>query len=418
MAVTPPRIPTYRLERALYRRGDLENPLVYRGPWGPGGPTPDNLTQPLRRAITLRFYDRSKTLVRMLSTNAQRGLVTSLAWELTNQGCGTCSLGLVEDIGLEHDYRIDVHLWNQAEPVYSGFLLRPPGDGGTDRIFAYEFQGGRQLLDRVYVTATYGSQSVLAIVLDVLRQAELRLPVAFNASKVDTIAYSTVGELKFLRMPLSKVLNQLADLAGGYEWGVDHQAEFFFRAPSTEVDLHTWVGRHLQTYAPGQDYSEICNRLYIKTGKVRSDLDPSDTFYKTNWLPDFVEDAGPGSSQDVYGLREGEYSAPSVLNLVDALVAGTVELGRRKGPRKFATVSGLTYEGVTPSVSGQARIVGRGGAELTYPKKRLRYSAEGSRVRVDLELGDFDDSPGDIVGRLAAAAAAENLARQQSQQQL
>lgn len=418
MAVTPPRIPTYRLERAIYRRGDLENPLVYRGLWGPGGPTPDALTQPLRRAITLRFYDRAGTLVRQLGTNAQTGYITALAWDLTNQGCGTCNLTVTEDLGLQFDYRVAVHLWNQVEPTWSGFLLRDPSTGGTSRLFSYEFQGGRQLLDRVYVTATYGSQSVLAIVLDVLRAAELRLPIAFNEGKVDTIAYSTVGDLKFLRTPLSKVLSQLSDLAGGYEFGVDHQAEFFFRAPSSTVDLHTWVGKHLQTYTPGNDYSEICNRLYIKTGKVRSDLDPADPFYKTNWLPDYVEDAGPGSSQDLYNLREGEYSAPSVLNLVDALVAGTVEMNKRKNPRRFASVSGLTYDGTNLSTAGQARIVGRDGTEQTYPKKRLRYTVDGARISVELELGDFDDSPGDIVGRLAAAVAGENLARQQSQQQL
>lgn len=418
VALDLPQIPTYRLERAIYRRGDLEHPLLYRGLWGPGGRSPEALSQPLRRAITLRFYDRAGTLVRVLSTNAQRGYLTALSWEITNQGCGLCNLTSTEDLSLSFDYRVSVHLWNQSSPVYSGYMLRDPATGGTDRVFSYEFQGGRQLLDRVYVTATYGAQSVLAIVLDQLRAAGQRLPIAFNEAKIDTIAYSTVGDLKFLRMPLSKVLSQLADLAGGYEWGVDEDAEFFFRAKSEDVDMHTWVGKHLQTYTPGADYSEICNRLFIKTGKVRSDLAATDPYYKTNWLPDAVEDAGPGSSQDVYGLREGEYSAPSVLNLVDALVAGQVELNRRKGPRRFASVAGLTYEGTPFSVTGQARIVGRDGSELVYPKKRLRYALAGERITLELELGDFDDTPGDLMGRLAAAAAAENLARQQSQQQL
>lgn len=415
VAVEFPRIPVYRLERAQYRRGDLDNPLIYRGLWGPAGLGPGPLEQPNRRALTLRFYDRDGLLHRVLSSNAQQGFILGLNWDISDVGCGQLDLKLSEDIGLEYDFRCDVHLWNQLTPVYSGFLAELPDPGSTERVISYTFLGGYHLLDRVYVTASYQAQPVYGIVVDVLNQAAARLPITVEALKIDPIAYSTVGELKFLRTKLTAVLKQLASLAGGYSWGVDSEAQLFFQAPSSEVDLHTWVGKHLETYVPRTDYREIITRLYIKTGKVRSDLDPADPLYKTNWLPDYLDDA---AAQDLYGIREGEYSAPSVLNLVDALVAGQVELDRRKAPRRFAQVTGYTFAGTVPTVRGQARIVGRNGQELTYPKKRLRYAVDGSRVKVDLELGDYDATPGDLIGRLAATEAAEQLARQQSQHQL
>lgn len=415
MAIEFPRIPVYRLERAQYRRGDLENPLVYRGLWGPAGLGPGPLEQPNRRAITLRFYDRDGLLRRVLSSNAQQGYLLGLDWEISDVGCGQCNLKLSEDLGLEYDWRLDVHLWNQLVPVYSGFLVELPSAGTTERIASYTFVGGYYLLDRVYITGTYSGQSVYGIVADVLSQASARLPIALNTLKLDSITYSTFGELKFLRTKLTAVLKQLASLAGGYSWGVDSETEFFFQRPTTEVDMHRWVGKHLETYVAREDYRDVVTRLYIKTGKVRSDLAPTDPLYKTNWLPDFLDDA---PAQELYKIREGEYSAPSVLNLVDALVAGQVELDRRKAPRRFASVTGMTFDGEVPSVRGLARIVGRGGQELTYPKKRLRYNVDGSRVKVDLELGDYDPTPGDILGRLAATEAAEQLARQQSQQQL
>lgn len=417
MAITPPDIPAYRLQQAQYRRGDLENPLIYRGLWGPGSLGPGELVQPSRRAITLRFYDRDGLLVRVISSNAQQGYLLGLSWDTSDVGCGQCDLKVSEDLGLSHDFRCDVHLWNQILPIYSGFLLQEPSAGSTERVFAYSFWGGYHLLDRVYVTATYSAQSVYSVVLDVLQQAGLRLSgrVKLNRDKVDYIAYNLSGNLKFLRTKLTAVLKQLAQLAGGYSWGVDAEGDFFFRAPSTEVDLHSWVGKHLETYVPRQDTSQIVNRLFVKTGKVRSDLDPTDTFYKTNWLPDALDDE---ASQAIYGIREGEYSAPSVLGLVDALVAGQVELDRLKVPRQSATVSGLTFDGTVHQVRGKARIIGRGGAEQTLPKKRLRYSVEGGRVKLELELGDFDPTPGDLIGRLAASEAAEALTRQQSQQQL
>ncbi len=415
VAIEFPRIPVYRLDRAQYRRGDLDNPLIYRGLWGPAGLGPGPLEQPSRRAITLRFYDRDGLLRRVLSSNAQHFPLVGLSWDVSDVGCGQLDLKLSEDIGLEFDYRCDVHLWNQLTPVYSGFLVEEPAPGSTERIAAYTFLGGYYLLDRVYITGTYTAQKLYGIVVDVFNQAAARLRVTVNSLKIDPVTYTTFGDLKFLRTKFTAVLKQLAALAGGFSWGVDAEGEFFFQAPTDEVDLHTWVGKHLETYVPRVDTRDVVTRLYIKTGKVRSDLPTTDTFYKTNWLPDQLDDA---PAQAIYGIREGEYSAPSVLNLVDALVAGQVELDRRKVPRRFASVTGMTFAGEVPTVRGQARIVGRGGQELTYPKKRLRYSVEGSRVKVDLELGDYDPTPGDLIGRLAATEAAEQLARQQSQQQL
>lgn len=415
MAVEFPRIPVYRLERAQYRRGDLDNPLIYRGLWGPAGLGPGPLVQPNRRAITLRFYDHAGLLTRVLSSNAQQGYILGLDWEISDVGPGQCNLKTSQELGLGFDYRLDVHLWNQLTPVYSGFLVEDPSPGSTERVASYTFLGGYHLLDRVYITATYSAQSVYGIVADVLSQAQARLPIALNALKLEPVTYSTIGELKFLRTKLTAVLKQLAALAGGYNWGVDSETEFFFQKPSQEVDMHRWVGKHLETYVARNDYRDIITRLYIKTGKVRSDLPADDPLYKTNWLPDYLDDA---PAQEIYKIREGEYSAPSVLNLVDALVAGQVELDRRKVPRKFASVTGMTFDGEVPTVRGQARIIGRGGEQLIYPKKRLRYSVDGSRVKVDLELGDYDPTPGDLIGRLAATEAAEQLARQQSQQQL
>lgn len=414
MAIEFPQVPAYRLDRAIYRRGDLDNPLIYRGLWGTGGLGPGQLVQPNRRAITLRFYNRDGLLTRVLSSNAQHGYLVSLSWDVSAAGCGQCDVHTTEELDLEFDYRCDVHLWNQLDPVFSGFLLENPRPGTTERIAQYTFYGGYYLLDQVYITATYAPQSVYGIVVDILRQATARLPIALNLLKIQTTTYNTSGELKFLRSKLTSVLKQLADLAGGYSWGVDADSEFFFQAPSDDIDMHTWVGKHLDTYVPREDTRELCNKLYIKAGKVRSDLPSDDPFYKTNWLPEPLEDE---ESQGLYRVREGEFSAPSVLNLVDAARAGQVELDRRKVPRRYATVTGLTFDGTVPAATGKARIVGRNGVEFIYPKKRLRWTVDSARIRIDLELGDYDPTPGDLFGRLAATQAAEELARQQSQQQ-
>lgn len=407
------RVPLYREEGVGYR----QNPsLIYRGvkQYLAGGSV--ELGQPHRRAVTLRIYNRNDILVRMLSSNAQVFPVSGLDWEVLDTGCGQFTLTATQDLGLEHDYRVDIHLWNNPEPVYAGFVQRRPLPGTTERRWEYAGYGGFALLDRVYFTRSYGVQPVRSIVIDVAKTIEQRQRVVYDDQEIALTNYSTVGELKFLRASAKEVVQQLADLAGGYEWGVDARRRFFFRPQATEADMHLWYGKHLETYIPQEDSSRIVNRLYVQAGKVRSDLDPGDLFYKTNWIPE--GELNDPDSQAKYGVREGTFAAPSMLSLIDAMRAGDVELKRVRNPRQYARVSGLEYAGQTIAVDGLARIVGRGGREMILPKKRISYSLVKGRVKVECDLGDVDVTPATWVAQLAAASARESLIRQVSQNQL
>ena len=99
-------------------------------------------------------------------------------------------------------------------------------------------------------------------------------------------------------------------------------------------------------------------------------------------------------------------------------MAATVYLAQKSKPRQYASVRGLIYNGERLSCVGQARIVGRDGNQLILPKKKLKFKLTSTGVDVDLELGDLDYTTAVVVSRLAAAAAGESLARQNSQKQL
>lgn len=409
-------VPIYRQTDLIYRRDRDGVPLIYRAIWGPPAPSAEPIRQPNRRAVTLRVYDRDGVLQHILSSNAQRFELGDLGWEMLDNGCGNAQLELARDYRIEQDWRVDVHLWNSPTPCYSGFVVVLPDPGTTERTWKYEVQGGIGLLDRVYVSSTYEGQPVSAIALDLLQQVESRLPqLRVFPTDVEPTLYSTQGVLRFLRTPVKQALQQVSDLAGGYLWGVDERRRMFFRAPSQEVDYHNWVGRHLRTYVPRADYGEIVNELYVKAGKIRDDLDPSDPYHKTNWLPDQLISE---QSQQDYGLRQGEYSAPSVLSLIDAAWAGGNELARVSKPRQYARVDGLIYRGTPVTAGGNARIVGRNGRQLTLPKRRLRFALAQGAVEISLELGDMERTVADRIWQLTAREAKESLARQQSQQQL
>ena len=409
-------VPIYGHPLLRYRRQvpDTPNATIYRD-LGGLDLSSYNLNQPFRRAVTLRFYDTQDILQAVVSSNAQYCPILALKWDDLDSGSGSFDLELATDLGLARGWRLDIHLWNNQAPAYSGFIQQKPTAGSTDRTFKYGGYGGLALLDRVFVTATYPAQPVSSIANQLARLAEQRVRIQVFDSQIASSSYSTLGDLKFLRTPVKQALEQCAQLAGGYEWGIDANRRFFFRPAPTETDWHGWVGKHLETFVPEEDSSKIANRIYIKGGKVRGDLAADHPLYKTNWLEDVIEDT---DSQALYGVCEDDFSAPATLNLIDALRAADQELKRRAYPRAYARVDGLEFAGTPLSTSGKARIVGQSGQQLILPKKRLRYRLAKGGVTVDADFGDIDFSASNTVANLVANAAAEALSRQNSQRQL
>lgn len=405
-------ITTYRRAGTGYRRPGI----IYRRPYDEVFSGAEALVQPRRRAVTVRVYDKSDLLVHIFSSNTQRPTLVGLDWELLDTGCGEFTLELATDPGLQHDHRVDIHLWNDPKPIYSGLIQRLPRPGTTERTATYGGYGFLALLNRMLVTEKYGSQNVRGIVNDLVAKLATRQPrLVPDQTQVDYIPYNTTGALDFLRQPSKDCLKQLSELAGGYVWGVDADRKLFFKAPNQAVDMHRWYGHHLQTFVPQEESDDIVTVVYTKGGKVRSDLPSDSPFYKTNWLEEPIQDA---AAIELWGWREGVYSAPSVLSQVDAAVAATVFLAQKSKPRQYASVRGLIYNGERLSCTGQARIVGRNGNQLILPKKKLKFKLTSTGVDVSLELGDLDYTTAVVVSRLAAAAAGESLARQNSQKQL
>lgn len=405
------RIPAYRTPGIGYRRPGV----VYRRDYDETLKS-TALVQPNRRSVTVRIFDKDDLLVVQLSSNAQHCQLVGLSWKLLETGCGEFEMTTSVRLPVDHDYRIDVHLWNAAIPIYSGLIQNIPDAGGTERTFRYEGYGFFDYINRMIITTKYPAQSLRGIAVDLASQAAIRYKrFEIDHSLVSSSNYSMTGQLDFLNTPLKDALNQVADLAGDYVWGINAERKFFFGPRSTDVDMHLWVGRHLKTWAPRSDSSAIVNTLYIKCGTVRKDIPTDNPLYKTNWLDTPATDA---ASIEQFGIREGIFSAPGVLGLIDAQQAGQVELSRRAQPRRYAQVSGPVYNGELLSCSGSARVIGQDGEELILPKKSIKCELKGTFIEVKLELGDLAYGAALIVARLAAVAAQENLARQQSQKQL
>lgn len=405
------RIPGYRNPGIGYRRPGV----VYRRDYDELIKS-TALVQPSRRGVTVRIYDKDDLLVSQLSSNSQICQLIGLSWKLLETGCGEFELETSVRLPVDHDYRVDVHLWNKAVPVYSGLIQNIPDPGSTERTFRYEGYGFFDYINRMIISSTYPAQSLRGIAVDLANQAAARYKrFEVDYSLVSSSSYAMTGQLDFLNTPLKDALKQVSDLSGDYVWGINAERKFFFQPRSEDVDMYLWVGKHLKTWIPRSDSSNIVNTLFIKCGTVRKDIPSTNPLYKTNWLDAPATDP---ASIEQFGIREGIFTAPSVLGLIDAQQAGQIELSRRAQPRRYASVSGLVYTGQDLSCTGSARVIGEGGEELILPKKSLKCTLKSTYLEISLELGDLEYGAALIVARLAAVAALENLARQNSQKQL
>lgn len=411
----------YRLPVLRYRAGS-----VYRGTYGgPGARAGEGIALPRRPAVTLKFYDRFDVKQAEITSNSGRQLISRLKFSLLPTGPGEFDLGLVDLprwAELTDEVRVDVHLWNSPTPIYSGFIQESPLPGGSENGYDFSGHGFYEHTNRVLVTGTYEHTLTHKVVDDLVRRfLEPNTRVVYNSSKIATSSYTITGPLKFIRTPFREAMKQLSNLAGGYEWGVDERREFFFRPEDTStVDAaRAWVGRNVETAVFRGDNAGVVNRMYVVLGQVRTDLDPSHPLYKTNHLEEPLEAAGQGGSQQIYGIREGTHRAPNLLTPTDAIRSAAAELNQRQDRKVRGTARGIEFVGETIPCRGRARITSRDGRNVyALPAKRVRYAVEGTRVAVELELGDLAPKPFHWQADLVARQAAEELNRQASQQQL
>lgn len=406
-------IPIYHQDGDFYRY--KPDSKIYRQL--PGALYGSGLPQPHRRAITIRVYDRTDILKEIVSSNTGEGFLVDASFDLQGSGCGAFEVELTKKIDVGHDWRFDIHLWNDPLPWYSGFLQRLPRAGSTERSYKYSGHGGVSMFSRVQLSKKYPGQRVDKIVKDVFQTAEAALGsrIIYAESLIDVSKYSTTADVRFINTPMKDAMKQLSNLAGGFEYGVDERRRMFFRKPSTKVDVHAWVGKHVETYVPEEDSSGVVNVMKIKAGKVRTDIPTDNLYYKTNFLLTQLENK---KSIEDYGRREGTYSAPSVISLIDATRAAAVDLKRKMVPPVTAKVRNILLEGQKISASGYFRVIGKGGVSLTLPMKKVKYTIRGAREMVEADLGELVNEVASWVADLKAREALEDLARQQSQNQL
>ena len=181
------------------------------------------------------------------------------------------------------DYRILIYI-NSIESniftlVYSGYITDDSPSFGSPDSITLSFKGFSDMLTRLVSgrtdanTVKYGAPDSCqwpsgTAIVDIVKQlaADLPnfLPIVYDADLIDDSGMLLQNVLS-MRKTANECFNDISKLAGNYEWGIDEQRRFYFKAPSTTVKTF-WYGAGVTTSGISRSYSSIKNRCLVQDG--------------------------------------------------------------------------------------------------------------------------------------------------------
>jgi len=329
------------------------------------------------RGFKLKFYDLSDVKIGELGSDIKTGIISNVNFELMGLGCAAFSFVCdnVPSFALSYRTRVDIHPYFDTVPWFTGFIQVLP-QPGKKRPYEYSGFGFFEQLDWVTITESYENQDIAVIVKDIVQDTVApNTQIIYNESKITSPSY-TVIKADFDHVPAKGAIQKLANMAQGYEFGVDDSREFYFRAIDTEIYHSFWTGKHYQDVQIEENPFTVRNKLYIKIGKIQVGGS------------NIIGSVQDNPSINTYGLREAVINIPESLNEADAERWADEILAEKKDPEIKATIKNVIFDETRAKIKakGKARITTYEGSEYTLHIKRVGYSISAGGITGDIEL--------------------------------
>jgi len=336
------------------------------------------------RGFKLKFYDLSDVKIGELGSDVKTGIISNVNFELMGLGCASFSFvcDSEPDFSISYRTRVDIHPYFDTTPWFTGFIQTLP-KAGKKKPYEYSGFGFFEQLDWVTVTESYGAQDIQDIVKDIIENTVApNTQIIYNAAKIENTGY-TMDSIDFYLTPAKEAIQSLADMASGFEFGVDDSREFYFRAVDSDVYHSFWTGKHFQDIDIEENPYTVRNRLYIKVGLIQGEGYGYIT-EGSNCIG-YEEDA---ASIAAYGLRESVITAPDVLDIDDAREWAKQILSKMKDPEIKARIKNVIFDETRAKIEakGKARITTYDNTEYTLSIKRIGYSISAGGITGEIEL--------------------------------
>ena len=335
-------------------------------------------------------YDKNGLATAIFGAGSENDMLTELKFELIETGCGAFSLTfsrLPTQAELNYRQRVDIHLFGDTQPWFSGYIITRPIHGTTENSYEFEGHGYYNLLEKVLIFKTYENMEVSAIAMDIVRIIETKTGLPVRTDKIVATDY-IISNIKFDGVTAKEALEELAEFAIDYVFGIDEYRHAYFKPRYTAIneEARFWVGEHIGEYVPKWDVEKIVNWARIKGGTVNTDGE--------QWLA-VVEDT---ESQEIYGIQEKVWTLPTAYSEGDAQRWGDNQIAQYKAPIKSAKIKGvrLAYPQADGSFAvrhlntdGQALINTLDGEAVVYPITKIKYTLTPSKgLACEMELGE------------------------------
>ncbi len=363
---------------------------IYKGPASGSSSinTTGSSTPLIDNVFAIKCYGKDGIKTAEYSSTAGENNVKSIRFELVETGCGKFEIvfsKMPDENNFRYDQRIDIHLFNDSRPWYSGRVQSRPVSGSTDATFKVSGSGHYGLLSRVLVSGNFKGVDVADIVKEIGMMVEEKVGIRAISSEIVKTGY-LVTNISFDGETAQEAIQQLTEFAANYVSGVDEYNRLYFKKISSDVNEQArfWVGEHLDDFSPQEDVEELVNYARVKGGKLNSD--------GTNWLA-VVEDI---ESQGKYGRREAVWSLPSAFSEADAQRWGWENLSITKDPKRSATIQGVrlkypandgSFDVRKLSTRGRAAIFTAEGIPHYFPITTISYSMAGKGIQCEIKLG-------------------------------
>lgn len=340
--------------------------------------------------FTVIAYADNGTKTAFFGSGIEKNPLSKVSFDISATGCGSCELifkVLPTSSELNYMQRIDIHLFGDELPWYSGYIITRPVEGTTDMEYKFTAHGYYNRLGHLILFETYEHMDPGAIVRDIARKAEKNHGLVYNQTKIADAGY-TVTKLVFDGVTAKEALDTLSDFALDFVYGVDEYRSLYFQPRARRINEETrlTVGTHIQKYQPTWNTEKIYNWARIKGGNVDAKGE--------QWLCSVQDD----TSIAQYGRRDKVLTLPSAYTITDAKRWGENQLSQYKNPICSAKVSGVRLEYPMADGSfnvrhlttmGQAEIRTLEGETYSYPITKVKYTiAANTGITADMTLGE------------------------------
>lgn len=257
----------------------------------------------------------TQNLKAVYGSDQEENPVISVEFDHVESGCGSFVLKVnkkPEDLVIERNDRVDIHLMGTDRPWYSGRVQDIPGVSSKLGGWQYGGHGYFEELDNIIVNEDYQNMSVANMVIDLAQTYLGGRDILFFSDQFMSGGY-TAQHVQFDRSTFKGALKKLAELAHNYVFGINEDRQLFFR-PQEGRPLSRyankashWLGYNLDSFELAEDTKKIHNIIHVKIGEISAE--------DSNFADFILEDL---DSIAFFGERAKALTAPELKNQDDA----------------------------------------------------------------------------------------------------